>query len=296
MDINVYIDDIVSFLFQNGIYDINDIDERKRIEDKVKRLKTIAATDDEYKGMSFEEKKKIVDSMLNDILIKNAALNENNDPIRKKYANAEGKIGYGKTLLEKRSITTGEDLEIAYCTIGKGSIHLHCGISRKIDYIDSNGKKITHYHALLRNLKQYISQQYGVSEKQEIEKLCYENVIRPYIIETLQNAVNLCDKYPNLKTIRLDTNDGFFRQVYPVLREFGFEILDENDKFHMEELSVEFPQYKFPEGLTKFYEDYPDRKNSVTIHTKDLKKNLENYHYLQNNNNLQDNNISSKTM
>ena len=55
-----------------------------------------------------------------------------------------------------------------------------------------------------------------------------------------------------------------------------------------EELSVEFPQYKFPDDLTKFYEDYPDRKNSITIHTKDLKKNLENYHYLQNNNNLQD--------
>ena len=33
-----------------------------------------------------------------------------------------------KTLLEKQSITTGEMLEIAYCTVGKGSIHLHCGI------------------------------------------------------------------------------------------------------------------------------------------------------------------------
>ena len=36
MDINKYIDEVVSFLFQNGIYDINDIDERKRIEDKIK--------------------------------------------------------------------------------------------------------------------------------------------------------------------------------------------------------------------------------------------------------------------
>ena len=59
-----------------------------------------------------------------------------------------------------------------------------------------------------------------------------------------------------------------------------FEIIDEHDKFHMEELSVEFPQYKFPEELLKFYQDYPDRKNSITIHTNDLKKNLsmlENY-------------------
>ena len=280
MDINKYIDEIVSFLFQTGIYDINDIDERKRIEDKVQRLKTLASTDEAYKDLDFIDKKKIIDAMLNDILIKNAALNENNDPTRKKYANIDGKIGYGKTLLEKQSITTDEMLEIAYCTIGKGSIHLHCGISRKIDYIDSNGKEITHYHALLRNLKQYVSQKYGINDKQEIEKICYEQIIKPYIIETLKNAVVLCEKYPNLKTIRLDTNDGFFKQVYPTLKELGFEIIDEHDKFHMEELSVEFPQYKFPEELLKFYQDYPDRKNSITIHTNDLKKNLsmiENY-------------------
>ena len=280
MDINKYIDEIVSFLFQTGIYDINDIDERKRIEDKVQRLKTLASTDETYKDLDFIDKKKIIDAMLNDILIKNAALNENNDPTRKKYANIDEKIGYGKTLLEKQSITTDEMLEIAYCTIGKGSIHLHCGISRKIDYIDSNGKEITHYHALLRNLKQYVSQKYGINDKQEIEKICYEQIIKPYIIETLKNAVVLCEKYPNLKTIRLDTNDGFFKQVYPTLKELGFEIIDEHDKFHMEELSVEFPQYKFPEELLKFYQDYPDRKNSITIHTNDLKKNLsmiENY-------------------
>ena len=280
MDINKYIDEIVSFLFQNGIYDINDIDERKRIEDKVQRLKTLASTDEAYKDLDFIDKKKIIDAMLKDILIKNAALNENNDPTRKKYANIDGKIGYGKTLLEKQSITTDEMLEIAYCTIGKGSIHLHCGISRKIDYIDSNGKEITHYHALLRNLKQYVSQKYGINDKQEIEKICYEQIIKPYIIETLKNAVVLCEDYPNLKTIRLDTNDGFFKQVYPTLKELGFEIIDEHDKFHMEELSVEFPQYKFPEELLKFYQDYPDRKNSITIHTNDLKKNLsmlENY-------------------
>ena len=280
MDINKYIDEIVSFLFQTGIYDINDIDERKRIEDKVQRLKTLASTDETYKDLDFIDKKKIIDAMLNDILIKNAALNENNDPTRKKYANIDEKIGYGKTLLEKQSITTDEMLEIAYCTIGKGSIHLHCGISRKIDYIDSNGKEITHYHALLRNLKQYVSQKYGINDKQEIEKMCYEQIIKPYIIETLKNAVVLCEKYPNLKTIRLDTNDGFFKQVYPTLKELGFEIIDEHDKFHMEELSVEFPQYKFPEELLKFYQDYPDRKNSITIHTNDLKKNLsmiENY-------------------
>ena len=68
--------------------------------------------------------------------------------------------------------------------------------------------------------------------------------------------------------------------MYPTLKELGFEIIDEHDKFHMEELSVEFPQYKFPEELLKFYQDYPDRKNSITIHTNDLKKNLsmlENY-------------------
>lgn len=280
MDINKYIDEIVSFLFQNGIYDINDIDERKRIEDKVQRLKTLASTDEAYKDLDFIDKKKIIDTMLNDILVKNAALNENNDPTRKKYANIDGQIGYGKTLLEKQSIITDEMLEIAYCTIGKGSIHLHCGISRKIDYIDSNGKEITHYHALLRNLKQYVSQKYGINDKQEIEKICYEQIIKPYIIETLKNAVVLCEKYPNLKTIRLDTNDGFFKQVYPTLKELGFEIIDEHDKFHMEELSVEFPQYKFPEELLKFYQDYPDRKNSITIHTNDLKKNLsmlENY-------------------
>ena len=284
MDINKYIDEIVSFLFQTGIYDINDIDERKRIEDKVQRLKTLASTDETYKDLDFIDKKKIIDAMLNDILIKNAALNENNDPTRKKYANIDGKIGYGKTLLEKQSITTDEMLEIAYCTIGKGSIHLHCGISRKIDYIDSNGKEITHYHALLRNLKQYVSQKYGINDKQEIEKICYEQVIKPYIIETLKNAVVLCKKYPNLKTIRLDTNDGFFKQVYPTLKELGFKIIDEHSdehyKFHMEELSVEFPQYKFPEELLKFYQDYPDRKNSITIHTNELKKNLsmlENY-------------------
>ena len=249
MDINKYIDEIVSFLFQTGIYDINDIDERKRIEDKVQRLKTLASTDETYKDLDFIDKKKIIDAMLKDILIKNAALNENNDPTRKKYANIDGEIGYGKTLLEKQSITTGEMLEIAYCTIGKGSIHLHCGISRKIEYIDSNGKEITHYHALLRNLKQYVSQKYGISDKQEIEKICYEQVIKPYIIETLKNAVVLCEKYPNLKTIRLDTNDGFFKQVYPTLKELGFEIIDEHIddkhyKHHMEELSVEFPQYK----------------------------------------------------
>lgn len=284
MDINKYIDEIVSFLFQNGIYDINDIDERKRIEDKVQRLKTLASTDEAYKDLDFIDKKKIIDTMLNDILIKNAALNENNDPTRKKYANIDGKIGYGKTLLEKESITTGEMLEIAYCTIGKGSIHLHCGISRKIDYIDSNGKEITHYHALLRNLKQRVSQKYGINDKQEIEKICYEQVIKPYIIETLKNAVVLCKNYPNLKTIRLDTNDGFFKQVYPTLKELGFKIIDEHSdehyKSHMEELSVEFPQYKFPEELLKFYQDYPDRKNSITIHTNDLKDNLsmiENY-------------------
>ena len=103
--------------------------------------------------------------MLKDILAKNEALNENNDPTRKKYANIAGEIGYGKTLLEKQSITTDEMLEIAYCTIGKGSIHLHCGISRKIDYVDSNGEEITHYHALLRNLKQYVSQKYGINDK-----------------------------------------------------------------------------------------------------------------------------------
>lgn len=274
MDINKYIDEIVSFLFQTGIYDINDIDERKRIEDKVQRLKTLASTDETYKDLDFIDKKKIIDTMLNDILVKNAALNENNDPTRKKYANIDGKIGYGKTLLEKQSITTDEMLEIAYCTIGKGSIHLHCGISRKIDYIDSNGKEITHYHALLRNLKQYVSQKYGINDKQEIEKICYEQIIKPYIIETLKNAVVLCEKYPNLKTIRLDTNDGFFKQVYPTLKELGFEIIDEHDKFHMEELSIEFPKYKFPEELLKFYQDYPDRKNSITIHTNDLKKNL----------------------
>lgn len=285
MDINEYIDNIVSFLFQNGIYDINDPDERKKVEDKVRRLKTIASTDDEYKDMSIEDKKNLIDSLLNDILIKNAALSENNDPIRKKYANAEGQIGYGKTLLEKKSITTGEDLEIAYCTIGMGSIHLHCGISRRIDYTDPNGKEITHYHALLRNLKQYISQEYGISEKKEIKRLCYEKVIKPYIIETLQNAVDLCERYPNLKTINLDTNDGFFKQVYPVLQEYGFEILDENDKFHMDKLSAEFPQYRFPEDLTRFYQDHPDRKNSVTVHAKDLKMKLEDYHNLQNDNN-----------
>lgn len=283
MDINKYIDEIVSFLFQNGIYDINDIDERKRIEDKVQRLKTLASTDEAYKDLDFIDKKKIIDAMLNDILIKNAALNENNDPTRKKYANIDGKIGYGKTLLEKQSIITDEMLEIAYCTIGKGSIHLHCGISRKIDYIDSNGKEITHYHALLRNLKQYVSQKYGINDKQEIEKICYEQIIKPYIIETLKNAVVLCEKYPNLKTIRLDTNDGFFKQVYPTLKELGFEIIDEHDKFHMEELSVEFPQYKFPEELLKFYQDYPDRKNSITIHTNDLKKNLSMIEIYENN-------------
>ena len=283
MDINKYIDEIVSFLFQTGIYDINDIDERKRIEDKVQKLKTIASTDETYKDLDFIDKKKIIDTMLNDILVKNAALNENNDPTRKKYANIDGKIGYGKTLLEKQSITTDEMLEIAYCTIGKGSIHLHCGISRKIDYIDSNGKEITHYHALLRNLKQYVSQKYGINDKQEIEKICYEQVIKPYIIETLKNAVVLCEKYPNLKTIRLDTNDGFFKQVYPTLKELGFEIIDEHDKFHMEELSVEFPQYKFPEELLRFYQDYPDRKNSITIHTNELKKNLSMLENYQNN-------------
>ena len=276
MDINKYIDDVVLFLFKNGIYDINDDVERNRIEEKVKRLKNISSSDDEYKNMSFEEKKHLVDTMLNDILTKHAALIENNDPIRKKYACVEGEIGYGKTLLEKKSLTTGEDLEIAYCTIGKGSIHLHCGISRKIDYVDSNGEEITHYHALLRNLKQFISQKYGISEKKEVEKICFERIIKPYIIETLQNAVELCEKYPNLKTIRLDTNDGFFRHVSPVLTECGFEILDENDIFHMKELSIEFPQYKFPDDLTKFYQDYPDRKNSVTIHKNDLKMALEN--------------------
>lgn len=287
MDINKYIDEIVSFLFQTGIYDINDIDERKRIEDKVQKLKTIASTDEAYKDLDFIDKKKIIDTMLKDILAKNAALNENNDPTRKKYANIDGEIGYGKTLLEKQSITTDEMLEIAYCTIGKGSIHLHCGISRKIDYIDSNGKEITHYHALLRNLKQYVSQKYGIDDKQEIEKICYEQVIKPYIIETLKNAVVLCEKYPNLKTIRLDTNDGFFKQVYPTLKELGFKIIDEHVKFHMEEhmeeLSVEFPQYKFPEELLKFYQDYPDRKNSITIHTNELKENLSKLENYQNN-------------
>ena len=288
MDINKYIDEIVSFLFQTGIYDINDIDERKRIEDKVQRLKILASTDEAYKDLDFIDKKKIIDAMLKDILIKNAALNENNDPTRKKYANIDGEIGYGKTLLEKQSITTGEMLEIAYCTIGKGSIHLHCGISRKIEYIDSNGKEITHYHALLRNLKQYVSQKYGISDKQEIEKICYEQVIKPYIIETLKNAVVLCEKYPNLKTIRLDTNDGFFKQVYPTLKELGFEIIDEHIddkhyKHHMEELSVEFPQYKFPEELLKFYQDYHNKKNSITIHTNDLKENLSKLENYENN-------------
>ena len=43
----------------------------------------------------------------------------------------------------------------------------------------------------------------------------------------------------------------------------------------MEELSLEFPQYTFPDDLEKFYQDYPDRKNSVTIHTADLKNNLD---------------------
>ena len=32
MDINQYIDDAIAFLFQNRIYDVNDIDENKRIE------------------------------------------------------------------------------------------------------------------------------------------------------------------------------------------------------------------------------------------------------------------------
>lgn len=275
MDINQYIDDAIAFLFQNRIYDVNDIDENKRIENKVRRLKMIASTDSEYREMALEEKKAIIDSIINDILNKNAALSENNDPTRKKYANPEGQLGYGKTLLEKQSITTGEDLEISYCTIGKGSIHLHCGISRKIDYFDSNGKAITHYHALLRNLKKYFSEKYNIHEKSKIEKICYEQIIRPYIIETLKNAVTLCENYPNLKTIRLDTNDGFFKQIYPTLHEFGFEIIDKDDEFHMEELSLEFPQYTFPDDLEKFYQDYPDRKNSVTIHTADLKNNLD---------------------
>ena len=96
-----------------------------------------------------------------------------------------------------------------------------------------------------------------------------------FIIETLKNAVTLCENYPNLKTIRLDTNDGFFKQIYPTLHEFGFEIIDKDDEFHMEELSLEFPQYTFPDDLEKFYQDYPDRKNSVTIHTADLKNNLD---------------------
>ena len=73
MDINKYIDEIVSFLFQTGIYDINDIDERKRIEDKVQRLKTLASTDETYKDLYFIDKKNIIDTMLNDILVKNAA-------------------------------------------------------------------------------------------------------------------------------------------------------------------------------------------------------------------------------
>ena len=48
MDINKYKDEIVLFLFQNGIYDINDIDERKRIEDKVQRLKISDCSDYEF--------------------------------------------------------------------------------------------------------------------------------------------------------------------------------------------------------------------------------------------------------
>lgn len=294
MDINKYIDDVVSDLFKNGIYNINDAVERNRIEETVKK---ILSGDNEYKNINFEEKKFLVDMVRNDILTKHAALNENNDPIRKKYASIEGEIGYGKTLLEKKSLTTGEDLEIAYCTIGKGSIHLHCGISRKIDYVDSNGKEITHYHALLRNLKQFISQKYGISEKKEVEKICFEGIIKPYIIETLQNAVELCEKYPNLKTIRLDTNDVFFRHVSPVLIEYGFKILDENNMFHMEGLSNEFPQYKFPDDLTRFYQDYPDRKNSVTIDKCDLRMALENNRNLGfDSQYLKENFISSKKM
>jgi hypothetical protein len=47
---------VVSFLFKNGIYDINDDVERNRIEEKVKRLKNISSSDDEYKNMSLKKK------------------------------------------------------------------------------------------------------------------------------------------------------------------------------------------------------------------------------------------------
>lgn len=87
-----------------------------------------------------------------------------------------------------------------------------------------------------------------------------------------------------MKTIRLDTNDGFFRQVYPALKGFGFEIIDENDKFHMQELVSKFPEYKFPGDLNRFYKKFPDRKNSVTIIVEDLKRSLEINNKLENNN------------
>ena len=69
----------------------------KESKNKVRRLKMIASTDSEYREMDLEEKKAIIDSIINDILNKNAALSENNDPTRKKYANPEGQLGYGKT-------------------------------------------------------------------------------------------------------------------------------------------------------------------------------------------------------
>lgn len=286
MNINNYIDSVLEFLYQNKIYNKDDLIEKLHVDDKVIKLKEIANNSDIYKKLSYTEKKQIIDAMVNDILLKNTPLVENNDPLRKQYAALEGNAGYGKTLLEKKSLTTGEMLEIAYCTIGKGSIHLHCGISRKIDYVDQNGKKITHYHALLRKLKQYISNKYQITDTNEIEAICSEEIIKPYIIEALENVVNLCQKYPTIKTIRLDTNDGFFKQVSPLLLELGFVILDECDDFHMEELATEFSNYNFPGDLPKFYQEYPDRKNSVTIHVEDLAKNLEIYKNLGNKNDV----------
>ena len=295
MDIDEFINNILYSLFEK--YNINSEFEKKEIIEKVKMLKSIAFKHNEFKCKTYEEKKDLIIKKLEDIISKFAALKENEDPIRKKYASIEGEVGYGKTLLEKKSLITGEDLEIAYCTIGRESIHLHCGISRKIDYIDPDGKEISHYHALLRNLKYYYSQKYVIIDKHEIEKVCLEKVIEPYILEILEKTIELCEKYPNLKTIRLDTNDGFFRQVSPVLLKYGFKILNENDMFHLEELSNEFPQYKFPGDLTKFYLDYPDRKNSVIIHKSDLKSSLENNRNMRSDSlYLKENVISSKIM
>lgn len=289
MDIEEYIDNIVSYLFFCGIYDAENNDERKRIYDKVRKIKLVCNIDDEYKNMSFEEKKKVVDTLLEDILVKNSSQRENLDEIHKNHSIISGVDFFGKTLLEKQSLTSDELLEIAYCTIGSGSLHLHCGISRKIDYIDHDGKEITHFHNLLRRLKSQLSVKYDITDKSEIERLCSEEVIRPYIIEVLTNAVSLTVKYPNLKTIRLDTNDKFFELIYPIFKELGFVTLDEHDEFHMRELEDEikwkcsigderfmkYKDYKFPDDLEKFYMYEPDRKKSVTIHSETLRINLE---------------------